>query len=226
MPAKCNVIGCNKPTCANGLCNTHYMRVRRHGTSEQTRAKDWGKREKHPAYSSWCNLRRHHGDSIPTSWYEDFWQFVADTPEHPGPLSQAFRSDPAAPWSKDNFYWKEPRNSKEYRDDRAAYMRDWHRQSREANPEYYRDADRKKLYGVPAGWYAQKFAEQDGLCAICRQPETTKIRGKTISLSVDHCHGTKEVRGLLCRPCNQAIGGLKHDPELLKNAITSLSQGV
>lgn len=30
---KCTLDGCERPFCARGLCRTHYMRVRRHGTA-------------------------------------------------------------------------------------------------------------------------------------------------------------------------------------------------
>lgn len=30
---------------------------------------------------------------------------------------------------------------------------------------------------------------------------------------IDHCHKTKNVRGLLCQACNMAIGLLKDNPE-------------
>jgi hypothetical protein len=42
-------------------------------------------------------------------------------------------------------------------------------------------------------------------------------------LSVDHCHTTGRVRGLLCSLCNKAIGLLKDSPERLRAAINYLS---
>ena len=38
-------------------------------------------------------------------------------------------------------------------------------------------------------------------------------------LDVDHNHDTGEVRGLLCRKCNSAIGLLNEDPTVLFRAI-------
>lgn len=58
--------------------------------------------------------------------------------------------------------------------------------------------------------------EQGGTCAICHGTETV---GR---LAVDHCHSTGRVRGLLCTNCNQAIGKLKDDSQLLRNAINYL----
>jgi hypothetical protein len=48
--------------------------------------------------------------------------------------------------------------------------------------------------------------KQSNLCAICGKPETKKIHGFSLTLSVDHCHISGKVRGLLCAKCNQLIG--------------------
>ncbi len=58
---------------------------------------------------------------------------------------------------------------------------------------------------------------QDGKCAICRTPFTF---GKP---TVDHCHRTGRVRGLLCFHCNTGIGQLRDDPKLIRKAIRYLS---
>ena len=101
-------------------------------------------------------------------------------------------------------------------------MRQWHKKARAANPEYYADKDLKKLYGVTLDWYNQKIEDQNGVCAICKEPETTVIRGKTISLSVDHCHKTGNARGLLCKSCNQALGLFRDKIDTLESAVRYL----
>ena len=101
-------------------------------------------------------------------------------------------------------------------------MREWQRASRAANPDYFKDKDLKKYYGVTLDWYKEQYAKQGGACAICNKPETSVIRGKVLSLAVDHCHDTGKVRGLLCIPCNQGIGMLKHNRDLLQKAIAYL----
>ena len=218
MPEKCHVHGCAQPVVAKGLCQTHYKRFQRHGDVEPTRPKDWGLREKHPAYSAWGNLRRYHGLNIPESWKNDFWAFVADIPEKPE-KSQAFRSDPSKPWSKENFYWKERREGPK---DRREYMQQWRSKARAANPEYYADYDLRKNYGVTLDWYNKKFKEQNGVCAFCKEPETAVIRGKTISMAVDHCHNTGNARGLLCTKCNQALGLFRDKIDTLESAVRYL----
>ncbi|MGD0053597.1 MAG: endonuclease domain-containing protein, partial [Vulcanimicrobiaceae bacterium] len=65
----------------------------------------------------------------------------------------------------------------------------------------------------------------------CRLPESESDRsggryGKTRvpRLHVDHDHRTNEVRGLLCRWCNQMLGSAKDDPARLRGAIDYLSR--
>jgi hypothetical protein len=75
----------------------------------------------------------------------------------------------------------------------------------------------KKL-GVTEEWYDETFAHQLGLCAICHKPEND------IKLAVDHDHVTSEVRGLLCKRCNMAIGLLGDDPQIVLNAALYLQR--
>lgn len=222
MPQTCHSIGCNEPALAKGLCDKHRKRLARHGHTEPTRSEDWGKREKHPAYKAWCGLVRHHRQRIPAEWLNDFWAFVKDVPEKPAGRSRAFRPDVNENWSSSNFYWKEPRINVEKRKDNAAYMREWQRAMRAANPDYSKNSDLKRTYGVTLDWYREQQTKQGNTCAICGKPETTVINGKTVSLAVDHCHNTGKVRGLLCVPCNRGIGMLKHDRDLLQKAIAYL----
>lgn len=194
------------------------MRVKRHGEVDETRPSDWGQREKHPAYSAWCNLRRFHRLSIPESWRDDFWAFVKDVPEKPQ-NSMAARCDADQDWSKSNFYWKEARVCSV---ERREYMREWQKRSRAANREYYLDSDLRKRYGITLQWYQEQLAKQDGKCAICKQAETVVIKGKLIMMPVDHCHETGKTRGLLCTKCNRALGLFGDDIDRLRAAVTYL----
>lgn len=95
--------------------------------------------------------------------------------------------------------------------------------------EYYKLNPRKqkncnlRKYGITVEEYDQLFEKQNGVCAVCRKPETRICTKKIIqSLSVDHDHYTGIVRGLLCDRCNKAIGLLYHDVDLLKRIIKYL----
>jgi hypothetical protein len=64
--------------------------------------------------------------------------------------------------------------------------------------------------------YDQMFEEQNGVCKVCKQPETRKRpwskNGEINPLAVDHDHKTGEVRALLCSHCNTSLGKLDEDP--------------
>ncbi len=70
----------------------------------------------------------------------------------------------------------------------------------------------KYSYGMTLEEYTELLLSQNGVCAVCRQPETALRRGTIKSLDVDHDHATGEIRGLLCSACNTALGMLKDDP--------------
>ena len=56
---------------------------------------------------------------------------------------------------------------------------------------------------------------EDMVCAICGLKEPRKDR-KT--LSVDHEHRTRLIRGYLCTNCNFGLGHFKDNPSLLQHA--------
>jgi hypothetical protein len=82
----------------------------------------------------------------------------------------------------------------------------------------YRRHQLKKKYGISLEQYDQMLALQNGRCGVC---ESVSPRGKP-TFAVDHCHDTGRVRGLLCGPCNQAIGLLGDNEKLLFKAIQYL----
>jgi len=52
---------------------------------------------------------------------------------------------------------------------------------------------------------------QGNRCAICNSPPIDS-RVEDPVLSIDHCHATGRVRGLLCAPCNHGLGHFNDDP--------------
>jgi len=130
-----------------------------------------------------------------------------------------------------NFY-KEPR----VKDGRSRRCKKCHgkvtEEYRKKNPEVYRKASKKhwnalhdkkkhanwlKRYGLTHEKYVQMFERQDGCCKICAKECLSGM-----NLSVDHCHKTGKIRGLLCKKCNSALGMLNDDIALFKSAITYL----
>jgi len=110
-----------------------------------------------------------------------------------------------------------------------AYAKRW----RTENSEYYKEfkKERYKLltkedrqhnklftrYGITLETYNKMVADQKGVCKICGMVCRRRKR-----LSVDHCHNTKIVRGLLCDDCNNLIARAKDSPEILKKAAEYL----
>lgn len=92
----------------------------------------------------------------------------------------------------------------------------WSKIRKDRTPEHNRRYNLKRCYGITPEEYDKILREQGGTCAICHGTESV---GR---LAVDHCHLTGKVRGLLCTNCNQAIGKLKDDAQLLRNAINYL----
>lgn len=93
-----------------------------------------------------------------------------------------------------------------------------------ANPETYphisrrtRDFQLKRDYGITIEEYERLVVIQNGRCLICCKAQ---------KLGVDHDHRTGEIRGLLCRSCNQGIGIFEDSPTLLFNAIAYLEKNM
>lgn len=70
----------------------------------------------------------------------------------------------------------------------------------------------QREYGITLAEYNKVLKHQGGKCAICRR-EPSNSR-----LSVDHCHVTGLLRGLLCWSCNRAIAHFQDSAEKLQAA--------
>lgn len=76
-----------------------------------------------------------------------------------------------------------------------------------------RDARLLRLYGLTPEALADLLDEQGGLCAVCRERPAEHV---------DHDHLLGGVRGVLCFPCNAALGHFLDRPDLLRSAINYL----
>lgn len=85
--------------------------------------------------------------------------------------------------------------------------------------EKNRDQKYRIHYGITIDQYNEMYTAQSGSCKICKTHQS-ELKKK---LHVDHNHKTKEVRGLLCQPCNHAIGLLKEDPKIMASALEYVS---
>ena len=80
----------------------------------------------------------------------------------------------------------------------------------------------KYTTGIDRITYETLFNEQKGLCAVCKKPNINPKR----NLSIDHCHTSKYVRGLLCTKCNFGLGYFDDNKELLLAAINYLDNNI
>ncbi|QFQ29717.1 hypothetical protein EEW87_004285 [Janibacter melonis] len=87
-------------------------------------------------------------------------------------------------------------------------------------------------HGLVLGEYELLAASQQGLCAICREPETAidHHTGRPRRLAIDHDHkhcpgrfGCQQcIRGLICGRCNNGLGRFRDDPDRLRAAAKYL----
>lgn len=62
------------------------------------------------------------------------------------------------------------------------------------------------------------FEEQDATCPICDKALEAE------DSAIDHNHETGEVRGILCKTCNRALGLLGDNPETLQRGVEYLKE--
>ena len=91
---------------------------------------------------------------------------------------------------------------------------------RMANPkreyEYVRKVYLKK-FGLTEEIFGQMVINQGGKCAFCKGIPNKR-------LSIDHCHKTGKVRGLLCNRCNMVLGQLEKMAEGNGNLLEDIAK--
>ena len=94
------------------------------------------------------------------------------------------------------------------------------KRTKEKRKDYYL----KAKYNTSWEEFSNLFTKQHGKCCICNKDLSVFAETSDYSnvACVDHNHTTGKIRGLLCNHCNTAIGLLKEDPELFKQAISYL----
>ena len=117
---------------------------------------------------------------------------------------------------------------KKYYDENIETIKDYRKKYRREHAEAISlDQRQRRLsrnYKLPLETYGRMWNDQNGVCAICKQPETKRIRGILVPLSVDHDHKTGIVRALLCASCNPAIGLLHHNIDTAEAVVTYLKK--
>ncbi len=102
---------------------------------------------------------------------------------------------------------------KAWQQDNPERLKAWREKNRDRRLEQLREIHLRNKFGLTPDEYDGILDAQLGVCALCTSPPTPGI-----SLHVDHDHGTGEIRGLLCVRCNNAIGLLRENPDLMRRA--------
>jgi len=76
----------------------------------------------------------------------------------------------------------------------------------------------KSRYNISLEFYDIMLKKQKNTCKICGIDSCKTGR----AFSVDHCHTTNKIRGLLCSNCNAALGFMSDDTARMKRAIQYL----
>jgi hypothetical protein len=117
--------------------------------------------------------------------------------------------------------WKEANKDKS-----EQKAKEWRKNNPDKVKKYQRITNLKKNFGISVEEYELLLESQNGVCAICKEPETFihKATNKPARLAVDHCHKKGHVRKLLCKACNTGLGLFKDNPELLIKAAEYLKE--
>lgn len=83
-----------------------------------------------------------------------------------------------------------------------------------------KDSYQQRTYAITQAEKAEIIEEQDGGC-MCT-PWTNYDGSSGRDLSTDHDHRTGEVRGVLCKHCNDLLGRVKDDPAYFRRMIAYL----
>lgn len=96
------------------------------------------------------------------------------------------------------------------------------RKWRERNKHKQRQMDLKSRlktrYNLSVEQYKAMLDGQEGVCAICKSDSPQ--RKNSLGFFVDHCHETGKIRGLLCHPCNLAVGWIDKNRKNIDKAKT------
>lgn len=106
------------------------------------------------------------------------------------------------------------------RDKIIRYKRKHYSDNRDKYLLIERERSYKKLYGISVSDYNKILEIQGGRCAICGTDKSIKA-GRIQSFSVDHCHKTGRVRGLLCLACNHLLGRYENNKDKIHEYLNS-----
>ncbi len=205
----CSVDACEEPIKGLRFCNKHYQLFKRNGKPEKVIRE----RVKHPYYHLW--FERKQNDDLCREWL-DFSEFVKGIGEKPEGNFFLTKPHHEYQYSPANFEWIEQLAIKFDETNKEFWARKW-KDARVRNPDIEYERNLQRSFGISLDQYLEKFKNQNSVCAICNEPETSRGKGGTLRrLAVDHCHTENKIRELLCGRCNKILGAVNDSIELLE----------
>lgn len=101
--------------------------------------------------------------------------------------------------------------------------KEWLAKFRKEQPDRDRAYARKGYYKTKYNMTAEQrdaMVLEQGGCASCGCETPKSKKG----WHIDHCHSTGKVRGVVCQPCNLALGHVKDDVAHLEKLIGYLQR--
>jgi len=84
----------------------------------------------------------------------------------------------------------------------------------------------KRMYGIDKEGILSLLHNQNNKCLLCDTEFEVYSRDTKRQFTVDHCHVTGRVRGLLCHHCNIGLGMFKDNEETMLKAIAYIKKKV
>lgn len=211
MTKLCSVDGCWNKTLKKGWCGKHYQQNYRNSPNYNPTTN----KRRHPLYHLW--FERKTCNALCEEWlnFEKFINDIGPKPEG-NYLLVRITSELYGP---NNFKWQEHLKKKKNESNKEWWARKWAARQA-ANPGLERERNLIRKYGITTEQYNNKLNEQNSVCAICENVESSRSRtGGHKKLAVDHCHNSLKIRGLLCWRCNGTIGKVEDNIELMQKMI-------
>lgn len=101
---------------------------------------------------------------------------------------------------------------------RLAWTREWRQRNAEHMRAYNRAYRLQANFGLTLEQWDEMYERQNGQCAICLFDIAHHADEDSKNTHVDHDHFNGQVRGLLCSPCNKALGFLQDNAGIMRRA--------
>ena len=164
-------------------------------------------KRKHYLYSTWYWLHTQQKSHQVEPEWSNLDLFIEELGDRPTDKHRLHRIDPSLGYIRGNVVWRLM-----LKHDPTA--KSWCQR----NPDKVRSHKIKHRFGLSTESYEILLKKQNHCCAICGVHENDYHQ----KLSIDHCHITGKIRGLLCSDCNFMLGRAKDNISTLQNGITYL----